>query len=313
MGLRGTEPPFFLLRNPGMAPAALDDYRSRSAVLEAPPFSRPALRAEPLDAETVRALRYMESVESYTPFYLRSLLGTRAAQEPEIARFLSGWVYEETGHGLAIAALLEANGTPLGPRGEVRETWRERITAAGAGWFSHVRRDFAAVHMLWGAINELTAVTAYRRLARGSGHPVVVDLCGRLARDEARHFSFYFEQARRRLAAPGTQRLAHWLVARFWAPVGSGIVPESEVTFLAAHLFAGDEGRAAARKADETIRALPGMAGLPLLERWLERQLSRSNSPLWRTPQSGQDQSAGKSASAVPGRNPSLASPHASS
>ena len=297
-----------------MAPAALDDYRSRSAVLDVPPFSKDALGAAPLDAETVRVLRYMESVESYTPFYLRSLLGTRAAQEPEIAQFLSGWVYEETGHGLAIAALLAANGTPLAPDRVVRESWRERITAAGTGWVSHVRRDFAAVHMLWGAINELTAVTAYRRLARRSGHPVVVDLCGRLARDEARHFHFYFEQARRRLAARRTQRIARWLVTRFWAPVGSGIAPESEVQFLAAHLFAGDEGRAAARKVDETIRALPGLAGLPLLERWLARQPpSRSNSPLWRTPQSGQDQSAGKSGSAVPGRKPSLASPRASS
>ena len=292
----------------------LEDYKSRSAVLEAPDFSLAALRAEPLDAETVRAFRYMQGVESYTPFYLRSLLATRAAYEPEIAAFLSGWVYEETGHGLAIAALLEANGTPVVAPAAGRESLRERITAAGAAWVSHVRRDFAAVHMLWGAINELTAVTAYRRLARRSGHPVVVDLCARLARDEARHFSFYFEQARRRLAAPRTQRLARWLVSRFWAPVGSGVLPESEAQFLAAPLFGDDEGRAAARKVDETIHTLPGLAGLPLLGRWLERQPpSRSSSPVWRTPQSGQDQSAGKSASAVPGGKPSLASPRASS
>ena len=253
---------------------------------------------------------------AYTLFYLRSLLATRAAHEPEIAAFLAGWLYEETGHGLAIAALLDANGTPIAPPGAGRESLRERITAVGAGWVSHVRRDFAAVHMLWGAINELTAVTAYRRLARRSGHAAVVDLCARLARDEARHFSFYFEQARRRLAAPRTQRLVRWLVTRFWAPVGSGVVPESEVQFLAAHLFGDDEGRAAARKVDETIHALPGLAGLPLLGRWLERQppsRSRSSSPVWRTPQSGQDQSAGKSASAVPGGKPSLASPRASS
>jgi len=300
----------------------LEDYQSHSAVLAAPDFSRDALRAQPLDALTVRALRYMQGVEAYTLFYLRSLLSTRAAHEPEIAAFLAGWLYEETGHGLAIAALLEANGTPLVAPGGRRESLRERITAAGAGWVSHVRRDFAAVHMLWGAINELTAVTAYRRLARRSGHPAVADLCARLARDEARHFSFYFEQARRRLAAPRTQRLVRWLVTRFWAPVGSGVVPESEVQFLAAHLFGDDEGRAAARKVDETIHALPGLAGLPLLERWLERQPpsrskrqppSRSRSPVWRTPQSGQDQSAGKSASAVPGGKPSLASPRASS
>jgi Fatty acid desaturase len=256
-----------------MAPVALDDYRSRSAVLDAPPFSADALRAQPLDAETVRAFRYMEGVESYTPFYLRSLLATRAAHEPEIAKFLSGWVYEETGHGLAIAALLAANGTPIAARASRRETLRERITAAGAAWVSRWRSDFAAVHMLWGAINELTAVTAYRRLARRSGHPVVEDLCARLARDEARHFSFYFEQARGRLDAPRTQRLARGLIGRFWAPVGSGVEPEPEVRFVAVHLFSGDEGRAAAQRIDETIRTLPGMGELRLFGHWLEGAL----------------------------------------
>jgi len=249
----------------------LDDYQSHSAVLAAPDFSRDALRTRPLDAGTVRALRTMQGVESYTLFYLRSLLSTPAAHEPAVASFLARWLYEETGHGLAIAALLEANGTPLAAHVAQPESWRERITALGTGWVARLRSDFAAVHMVWGAINELTAVTAYRRLARCSGHPVVEELCGRLARDESRHFSFYFDEARRRLAAPRTQRLARWLLMHFWAPVGSGVVPESEVRFLADHLFADAEGWAAARKADATLHALPGMAGLPLLEAWLER------------------------------------------
>jgi len=248
----------------------LDDYRSRSAVLEAPDVDRELLRERPLDAATVRVLRYMQGVESYTLFYLRSLLSTRAAHEPEIASFLAGWLYEETGHGLAIGALLAANGTPLPPHPERRESWRERITAAGAAWVSGLRDDFPAVHMLWGAINELTALTAYRRLARRSGHPLVAELCGRLARDEARHFSFYFEQARQRLAAPRTQRLARRLVHGFWAPVGTGIAAPAEVRFLASHLFGGDDGRAAAQKIDERIRTLPGMEGVRLLESWLE-------------------------------------------
>jgi hypothetical protein len=245
----------------------LDDYRSRSAVLETPDLSHEALRAQPIDADTVRVLRYMQGVEIYTLFYLKSLLSTRAAHEPEIASFLAGWLYEETGHGLAIGALLEANGTPARRARSV--SLRERVTASGAAWVSGLRADFPAVHMMWGAINELTAVTAYRRLARRSGHPAVVELCGRLARDESRHFSFYFEQARARLEAPRTQRLARWLVERFWAPVGSGVEPEPEVRFVAAHLFSGEEGRAAAQKLDERIRTLPGMSQLRLLEAWL--------------------------------------------
>jgi hypothetical protein len=259
----------------------LEDSRSRSDVLAAPDFCRDALRARPLDAGAVRVLRYMQGVESYTLFYLKSLLATPAAHEPGIAAFLARWLYEETGHGLAIAALLEANGTPLAPRAGLRESWRERITAAGTGWVARVRSDFAAVHMLWGAINELSAVTAYRQLARRSGHAAVEDLCARLARDEARHFSFYFEEARTRLAAPRTQRLARRLVARFWAPVGSGVEPESELRFVVGHLFGDAEGRAAARRIDGTIHGLPGMAGLPLVEAWLERETPGRGATRW--------------------------------
>jgi hypothetical protein len=283
----------------------LEDYRSRSDVLAAPDFCRDALRARPLDAEAVRVLRYMQGVESYTLFYLRSLLATPAAHEAGVAAFLARWLYEETGHGLAIAALLAANGTPLAPRASRRENWRERITAAGTGWVARVRSDFAAVHMLWGAINELSAVTAYRQLARRSGHPAVEELCARLARDEARHFSFYFEEARRRLAAPRTQRLARRLVARFWAPVGSGVEPEHELRFVVAHLFGDAEGRAAARRIDETIRGLPGMADLPLVEAWLEREAPGRSATIWgEMPERGAAGRCHQPARVGPGRAP---------
>ena len=61
------------------------------------------------------------------------------------------------------------------------------------------------------------------------------------------------------------------LVDRFWAPVGSGVQPREELCFLGAYLFGGAEGRAAARKVDDTIRRLPGFATVRLLEAWMDR------------------------------------------
>lgn len=126
--------------------------------------------------------------------------------------------------------------------------------------------------MLWGAINELTTLVGYQRLARLAPHPVLQALLARIRRDEARHYAFYYEQARRRLGAPRTSRVAALLVRRFWAPVGSGVQPAAEVRFLARTLFGGVEGREAARRVDRQIRSLPGLAGLPLLEAWLQRE-----------------------------------------
>src|SRR5205807_1691507 len=61
------------------------------------------------------------------------------------------------------------------------------------------------------------------------------------------------------------------IVDRFWAPVGSGVQPGAEVVFMARYLFGDAEGRAAARKVDDTIRRLPGFATVRLLEAWIER------------------------------------------
>jgi hypothetical protein len=125
--------------------------------------------------------------------------------------------------------------------------------------------------MVWGAINELTTLTGYRRLAARAGHPVLTSLLERITLDEARHFFFYYRQAELRLRRPAAARIARLLVDRFWAPVGSGVQPSGELVFMASYLFAGSRGRAAAHRADETIRKLPGFATVRLLENWLDR------------------------------------------
>jgi hypothetical protein len=225
--------------------------------------------AKPLPAEAVRTLRYMQDIESHTIVYLRSLLGTRAIDDPAIADFLSRWFHEETLHGQALARLLALQGAPVAPRARSALGVRERIHEAGAALLSRVWPEFPVVHMLWGAINELTTLTGYRRLVRLAAHPALTPLLDRIIRDESRHFGFYYEEARRRLEAPAVARRARALVERFWAPVGTGVQPASEVRFVARYLFAGDEGSAAARRVDETIGRLPGLAGAPLLGHWL--------------------------------------------
>src|SRR5713101_4864721 len=88
--------------------------RSRAVDLSAIPWDE--IPRHPLSAETIRTLRYMQDIESHTIIYLRSLLATRAIDEPEVATFLACWVYEETFHGIALARFLEAAGHPLQPR-----------------------------------------------------------------------------------------------------------------------------------------------------------------------------------------------------
>jgi hypothetical protein len=251
----------------------IDAYLARSGALDLSGIDWADVARHPLPAQAIRTLKYMQDIESHTIVYLRSLLATRAIDDPDVARFLACWVYEESFHGLALERFLAAAGHPVGPRPtphghESLAQWLEaRVTA----FLSRVWPDFCAVHMTWGAINELTTLTGYRRLAAMAGHPVLSALLERITRDESRHFFFYYRQAEIRLQRPAVARLTRYLVDRFWAPVGSGVQPQPELRFMASYLFSDARGRAAARKADETIRRLPGFATVGLLESWLDR------------------------------------------
>ena len=239
----------------------IDAYLARTSALDLTNVDWAAVPRHPLPAEAIRTLKYMQDIESHTIVYLRSLLATRAIDDPDVARFLACWVYEESFHGLALERFLAAAGHPVGPRPNPRghegpARWAE---ARATALLSRVWPDFCAVHMTWGAINELTTLIGYRRLAARARHPVLSELLGRIALDESRHFFFYYRQAELRLRRPPVARIARLLVDRFWAPVGSGVQPASELRFMASYLFDGTRGRAAARRADETIRKPSGL------------------------------------------------------
>jgi len=257
-----------------MAPAFnLDAYLARSKAIDLSAIAWSEVPHHPVPAEAIRTLRYMQDIESHTIIYLRSLLATRAIDDPEVAAFLACWLYEETFHGIGLARFLEAAGHPQPPRTVPRgqESLSQRLEAGLIARVSRAWPDFCAVHMTWGAINELTTLTGYRRLVAVANHPVLTDLLERIMLDESRHFFFYYRQAEIRLARRSVAWIARLLVDRFWAPVGTGVQPRSERDFMAAYLFSGDDGRAAARRVDETIRRLPGFAAVRLLEHWIDR------------------------------------------
>ena len=210
----------------GAAAFDIDAYLARSGALDLSGIDWARVPRHRLPPEAIRTLKYMQDIESHTIVYLRSLLATRAIDDPDVARFLACWVYEESFHGLALERFLAAAGHPVGPRptphgAESPAQWLEaRVTAL----LSRVWPDFCAVHMTWGAINELTTLTGYRRLAALAGHPVLSELLERITRDESRHFFFYYRQAELRLRRPAVARVARcWSTAsgRPWGAASS--------------------------------------------------------------------------------------------
>ena len=165
-------------------------------------------------------------------------------------------------------------GHPTPERGRGRSSVAARVESLGIAVVARAWPDFVAVHMTWGAINEIATLVGYQRLAKLERHPVLTDLLTRIVRDEARHFGFYFRQAIKLLSRPRVARATRFLVDHFWDPVGAGVQPAEETRFVVRHLFGDASGRESARDIDRTIRRLPGFADVALLETWIDRNAS---------------------------------------
>jgi hypothetical protein len=251
--------------------STIDTYKARAARLDLSGIDFDNFRDEPLEPGALRCLRYMHDIEHHTVCYLRDLLLTPAHRDPEVTSFLACWVFEELWHGEALGTVLEAHGEVAGaPRiAQVRQRHRRRdnvgvathaVASAVAG------ESFIAVHMAWGAVNEWTTQAGYARLGAVAKHPVLSELLSRIMRQEGRHIDFYQSEASRRLGASAkARRLVRYALAHFWRPVGSGVMPPSEVAFLVRHLFDSEEGRQAAERIDRRVDRLPGLDGLHLL------------------------------------------------
>jgi hypothetical protein len=232
----------------------------------------------PLPESSLRTLRYMCDIEYHTVCYLRDLLTTPSHNEPEVGAFMTMWNREEFWHGEALAAVLAKHGITVDfdelKSKRLKLGWKDRVGPIKQALMGGlVGTDFIAVHMAWGAANEWSANAAYLRMAKLEEHPVLAELLKRIAAQETKHVAFYASQARDRLAGSRkAQVLARFALDKAWGPVGSGVMPDSEVTHVMNHLFAGSEGRKLVRDIDSHIAKLPGLEGLTIVEDSLDKR-----------------------------------------
>jgi hypothetical protein len=278
------------MNQPALVEFDLDRYLRNSKKVDLSEIEWRRVAEHPLSDGDVMCLHYMMDIETHTVIYLRDLLATRVAADPQITAFLSCWVYEELWHGEAFSDFLRLYGIeePIEPRLPDGRTplpsranrWRRLRVSLGVGnglgivptmLGSMAARDFAAIHMMWGAINELTTLTGYYALIRRSDHPILHQLLRKVIQDERRHFAFYRAQAKARMErSRAARQMVRWVLGHLWTPVGAGVKSDEEVDALALYLF-GDspEGLEHARGIDDTIAAVPGLEGMALIQDYL--------------------------------------------
>ncbi|HYY08790.1 MAG TPA: ferritin-like domain-containing protein [Actinomycetota bacterium] len=278
----------------------LDKYLRASKRVDLSTVQWDRIGEHPVSSDEARCLTYMMDIETHTVVFLRDLLATRASFDPEVTAFLSCWVYEELWHGEAFSRFLgeaghrvapsyeEVAGTDPFPTRLDRNLWIRRKVGT-KGYVSHIGtllgsalfKDFVAVHMTWGAVNELGTLTGYHRIIAKTEHPVLIALLQAVIKDERRHFAFYRAQARMRLARSRQARaITRWALEHLWAPVGTGVRPQAETDFVIHTIFGDADGMVAVKEMENTIGALPGLEGTHFMQDALRGAARRLGKPL---------------------------------
>jgi Fatty acid desaturase len=246
-----------------------------------------AVPKHPVTPEALRTLRYFLTTESSTVVYTRALMKTDGTfREPDFLPFICVWMYEEEFHGRAFRRFLEAYGdtVPSDFRHTMfsNRTFGERFDEFGGAIVSEIFREaWPAVHMIWGTIQELTTYTAYQCLIDRIQHPVLDVICQRIMKQELRHYAFYREHAKRRLAASKhTQQVVSYALKLAWTPVGDGMSPTEESCHAIRFLFDGREGTAIDR-IESKIRDLPGLEWFDLFSRFAHKHDIRRAPAAW--------------------------------
>lgn len=236
-------------------------------------------RAHGLTQREIESLLYFADIESQTVHYFLEVAKLKVSREPELLTFLTMWNYEEYFHSYAILHFLRGCGVDVDSATERAQ--RVRANARFKAKFEDfvqgmiamtAPKTFIGLWMFWGALQECLTTQAYEELATTTTNPVLAELCRRIAKQERRHFAYYFGQARRRLEGRGrSQQFVRWIANRFYAPVGGGVKTDEEGARLVAQLFPRERIFEVMGYIERKMALLPGMDGLDCATRWAAR------------------------------------------
>ncbi len=267
---------------------SIERYKEESKKVDTTGIDWDAVRQHGLSKGDLFCLHYMMDIENHVPLYLSHLLVTRACMDPILTAFLACWNYEELWHGENLGKLLNLYGIEFDTQDRIARVranlgLQNSVSLLSTMAGSWLLKDFSAVYLSIGAINELSTLTGYSALSRKSGHPVLQDLLRRIIKDERRHFAFYYNSAKEWLTGNvKAQRVDRWMLDRVWVPVGKGVKSQEEVDALALYLFDDEQGEEDLLELDAKIGRLPGLGGIKLMSKALYEARERSRrDPRW--------------------------------
>ena len=236
-------------------------------------------RKHGLTAREIESLKYFADIESQTVYYFLEVAKLPLVRDPELLTFLTMWNYEEYFHSYALTRLMQECGVEVESATERSQRIRQgaRFKAKFEDFVQSMiaksaPKSFIGLWMFWGALQECLTTQAYEELANQTENPVLEELCRRIAKQERRHFAYYFGAAKKRLdGRPGTQKFVRFMANQFYAPAGGGVKTDEEGARLVAQLFPQDRIFEVMSYIEKKMALLPGMAGLECCTDWASK------------------------------------------
>lgn len=256
----------------------IERYISASARVDTSDIDWEEAGSAGLSEDEQFVLTYFADTENQTIRYLRMLLGMRIALRADVAAFLSTWTYEEFFHGYELEKMMRVCGRPIAADRREHNVQQKRLNefvdAAAIPVLSRLfKQQFPAVYMAFGAIQELTTLRGYEHLGERTKNPALRILCSRIAKQERRHYAWYYNNARVLLEGSATARRLTRLLLEFnWVPVGAGTHTPDEVNRCFTTLFhPADHAGEVMAQIDRKMADLPGLEGMTLMQSYFAK------------------------------------------
>ncbi|MFT3699882.1 MAG: hypothetical protein QM831_42455 [Kofleriaceae bacterium] len=236
-------------------------------------------RKHGLSPAEVESLQFFADIESQTVYYFLEVAKLQVVRDPELLTFLTMWNYEEYFHSHAITRIMQecgvgvANATDRSTNVRKNARFKAKLEDFLQGLIAKfMPKRFVSLWMFWGALQECLTMQAYEEIIRTTKNPVLAEMFKRIAKQERRHFAYYFNQAKDRLADnPKNQKFVRYIVNKFYAPVGGGVKTDEEGAALVAKLFPGERIYEVMSYIERRMAQLPGMGGLTACSDWAEK------------------------------------------
>lgn len=220
-----------------------------------------------LDEDVARLLAVAVLLEEDTAISAAQARALGLDRAPDMAVFLTAWEEEEAEHARALRCLTAGHvggRPPSRPAGNsLKRHGQALVPARLLGRFGPVGVAFCTL----GAAAEYVAIVIYTELAKATADPAAAALLRAIIRQEGRHLGFFLAAAQQRAAGMPLheQRLARWLVARLWTPVGMATLGTDRWWDQIGPLLEQPEVRARVQRMDRVVDAVPHLVGLGLM------------------------------------------------